>query len=133
LLSREPNVSAVHQQGERVVVEFEDGHAVILEPYSPRGKGTVDGLKRFTLNHNGRRVVQFNARLSQDGKEPKEHTFVATSSGYTAHQVVSYWEAAKDHLYLHQRRSRLALLQYLTIAEDWLDLNKIKDGKIQMR
>jgi hypothetical protein len=123
-------ITSTEQQSDRTIIRFKDGHTVVLEPYAPSRK--AEGLRRFILQKDGSRVVVFNARLTPNGTDKDEFSFYKVADGYDVEKIVMYWEAARDHLSIHQYQGTIAGQQWRTISEDWLALHKIKSGEFRL-
>lgn len=100
MTNTEPKVTKVSSLGDSAIIDFEDGHQVVLEAYTHGWGYQIEGLRHFFLFNGTEKVVQYDDRLYYGGPRPDEFRFVEVADGYDIERIVSYWQAART--YLHQ-------------------------------
>ncbi len=92
------NITEIREDGELVVVTFDDGHRAVFEPYTHGFGYQIEGLRHFFLYYGEQLVCQYNSRLHRCGPSKEEHRVITIADGYTPQRIAEYWRAASNYV-----------------------------------
>lgn len=104
-------VIKVSEDGEDIIVEFDDGVWAVFKPYRHGLGYQVEGLRHlYLLSRNNEPLFTLNARLSRNGPKDDEHKIVFIDKSLTQQIVAEYWNKAKIFVTENFNQSRITIL-----------------------
>lgn len=85
-----------YEDGENVVVTFDDGVMAVFKPYRHGMGYQVEGLRHLCLlSKDNKLIFKLNSRLYRSGPEDNEHKIAFIDKSMIQQDVAKYWNKAK--------------------------------------